>query len=61
MLQAHLLLSLHHAKSHEGSGTGIVSLMNMLIEDMGDGIRKGIKDEARTQKEFEADMKTVET
>ena len=58
-LQVRFLFSLHHAKSHEGSGKGIVSLMKMLIEDLEDEIKHGIKDDVKPQKEFEADMKTV--
>merc|ERR1719473_659662 len=44
-----------------GESKGIVSLMNMLIEDLEDEIKNGIKDEAKTQEEFEADMKAAET
>ena len=43
-----------------GESKGIVSLMNMLIEDLEDEIKNGIKDEARTHEEFEADMKAAE-
>ena len=32
----------------------------MLIEDLEDEIENGIKDEAKTQEEFEADMKASE-
>merc|ERR1719473_543929 len=44
-----------------GESKGIVSLMSMLIEDLEDEIKNGIKDEAKTQEEFEADMKAAET
>jgi len=44
-----------------GESKGIVSLMDMLIEDLEDEIKNGIKDEAKTQEEFEADMKAAET
>jgi len=43
-----------------GESKGIVSLMNMLIEDLEDEIKNGIKDEGKTQEEFEADMKAAE-
>ena len=48
-------------KSHEGSGKGIASLMQMLIQDLEDEIKNGIKDEFETPKEYEADMKLVKT
>merc|ERR1719345_557346 len=43
-----------------GESKGIVSLMSMLIEDLEDEIKNGIKDEAKTPEEFEADMKAAE-
>jgi len=43
-----------------GESKGIVSLMSMLIEDLEDEIKNGIKDEAKTHEEFEADMKAAE-
>lgn len=44
-----------------GESKGIVSLMNMLIEDSEDEIKNGMKDEAKTQEELEADMKAANT
>ena len=48
-------------KSHEGSGKGIASLMQMLIQDLEDEIKNCIKDEVETPKEYEADMKIGKT
>ena len=59
ILQVHFPFSLHHTQSHEGSGEGIVSLINMPIEDLEDEIKHGIKHDVETQKEFEADMTIV--
>ena len=61
ILQVHFPFSLHQAKSHEGSGKGIASLMKMLIQYLEDEIKHGIKDEVETQKEFEADMNIFNT
>ena len=51
----------HHAQSHDGSGNGIVSLIEMLIEDLENEMNNGMKDVVKTQKEFAPDMNTVDT
>merc|ERR550537_1574406 len=47
--------------SRSGESKGIVSLMNMLIEDLEDEIKNGLKDEASEQEEHEKEMKAAET
>jgi hypothetical protein len=46
--------------SRSGESKGIVSLMDMLIEDLEDEIKNGLKDEATTQEEHEKEMKKAE-
>lgn len=47
--------------SRSGESKGIVSLMDMLIEDLEDEIKNGLKEEAATQEEHEKEMKKAET
>merc|ERR1719146_601198 len=42
--------------SHKGQSKGIVSIMTMIIEDLEDEVKNGVKDEVSSQTEYEKAM-----